>query len=222
MTSLYIFVFAAIGILYAAYTRNKSQSDRLKSLQRRHEVLNPEIKYEYNRFNTKKERNTTISFNQGNFNLKTDIQNIRIANQTLVSKISSEYDNIPIQFDLVIQPFEKVLFEIEGYNNFDQNGIMILWSYGTHTKFPIEQIEELDFLMDVLPAEPRGVYLDLEAFKVDKAENSVLLNGKFQDGKDFKFSINYKSYLLEFTAPEESIKNFKNFRDFEELEIDET
>ena len=222
MSSLYFLAFAGLGILFAAYIRYKSDSNRLSSLQRRHEIYSPDIDFEYDRFNTKNERKTSVRIEGGQLSIITDIQNIRIANQTLVSKISSEYDELPIQFDIVIQPFEKELFDVEGFTNFSQDGILILWSYGAYTKFPIEQIEKLNFLVDVIPSEPQGVYLNLESFTVDQVEDSVILKGKFEDGKDFKIHLNYKAFLLEFLAPIESIKNFKNFKDLEELNIDKT
>jgi len=222
MSSLYFLAFAALGILYSAYLRHRSESNRLTSLQKRHELQNPTIEYEYDRFNTKEKRNTSISITDKDFNFITDIQHIRIANQTFVSKISSEYEEIPIQFDLVIQPFEKVLFDIDGYTNFNQEGILILWSYGAHTKFPIEQIEEFDFLIDVIPTEPNGVYLNLDSFIVDKSDSSVVLNGKFKDGSKYVLTINYKSYILKFKAQLNSIMNFENFRSIDELNKNET
>ncbi len=214
--------FAAIGILFAAYTRYKSESNRLKSLQKRHEIQYPIVDYEYDRFNTKEERNTNIAFDNDQFEIVTDIQNIRIANQTLVSRISSEFNEIPILFDIVIQPFEKVLFDIEGFTNFNQDGILILWSYGVHTKMLLEEIEKLKYLSETISSEPGGVYLVLNSFKIDKAENSVILYGTFRDGNEFVLKINYKTFRLKFNAPLNSILSLNNFKNIDDLENNET
>ena len=219
MNSISYIAFAVLGILITAYLRQRSSSSRLESLKKRHEIQNPEIKYEYNRFNTKEERNTIIETKNDQFSLITDIQNIRIANQTLVSKVTSEYQELPIQFEVVIQPFEKALFDIDGFKNFNQDGILILWSNGPDTRFPIEHIEELNFLEDVIPMDPQGVFLSLDSFKVDKSENSIILFGKFDDGSEFKLNIDYKSYRLKFVAPLQSIMDFKNFKNIKGLSL---
>ncbi len=221
MTSLYILAFAALGVLYAAYTRHRIESNRLKSLQKRLEIQNPTIEYDYNRFNTKDERETTIIIQEDNTTLITDIQNISIAEETLVAKISSQYKEIPIKLDVVIRPFEKNLFDIEGYKNFHQEGLLIIWSYGAQTKLPIEQMEELIFLKDKIPMDPGGVYLKLDSFKVDKEESSIILSGSFEDNQEFNLSIYYSSYRLKFSASTKSISNLSNFKNFEELNENE-
>ena len=135
-------LFAVIGFFLAAYFGHKSRSGRLESLQRRLDILNPQIDYQYNRFNTKNERTTSLKFDSGEFNLVTDIQNIRIANQVLLSKISSQYQESPI------------LFDIEEFTHINQEGIILLWSYGAHSKLVIEQITELNLLVDVISDRP--------------------------------------------------------------------
>ena len=217
MSSLLLFALIMIGVLYSIYTKQRIQTQRLKSVQKRYEIQNPVVDYNYNRLNTKKERSATLNISEEQFYALLDIQNIRIAKGMLISKISSEYDNVAIQFDLIVKPFEKDLFEVEGYRNFTQQGIMIFWSYGDHTKFPLESIEELNFLEDIIPRKPKGFYLKLSDLTVDGASNTINLIGTFEDGQDFMVTINHQSYLLELKAPMESVQNFSNFRDYEGL-----
>jgi len=211
MDSTYLLVFLALATLYTLIISTKNQSKRLKSMQKSLDDMNPEINYDFNKFNTASERETRIEIRDNEIYIISDIQNIQIANQTLVSKISSEFEGMPIQFDIVVQPFDKFLFEVDGYRNFNNDGILIVWSYGNPTKIPIEAIELLDFLKGAIPNKPKGVYLNLESFNVDKQESKVILNGIFEDGTNFKLNINYASYLIEFIAPINSFKNFENY-----------
>ncbi|MCB0707753.1 MAG: hypothetical protein KDC34_20700 [Saprospiraceae bacterium] len=219
MNSVFLLILLVIGVLFAAYANYNRHTDRLNSLQKRHDLKNPELEYEYNRFNTKKERTTFIKIENDKLILKTDIQNIRIINQTLVSKISSEYEDFPLIFDVVVQPFEKVLFELEGYTNFNQDGIIIMGSYGMHTKLTIEKIDQLRFLVEFIPEKPKATYLKLNSFKVDTMENLVILNGNFPDMNEFMVIIDYESFKLEVHAPVESIRTISNFNDFDKLNI---
>ena len=211
-------LFAVIGFFLAAYFGHKSRSGRLKSLQRRLDILNPQIDYQYNRFNTKNERTTSLKFDSGEFNLVTDIQNIRIANQVLLSKISSQYQESPILFDISIQPFDKLLFDIEEFTHINQKGIILLWSYGAHSKLVIEQSTELNFLVDVISDRPQGVYFQFDSFQIDKIEDSVIIYGRFDDGKKFTVTIDYKQYELKVIASLESIKNASNFKEISDLD----
>lgn len=219
MSSVYILTLALIGVLYTAYLRYRRDSIRLNSLQKRHELQFPDIKYDYDKFNTKSDRNTTIRIEDSDFVLMTDIQNISIANQTLVSRISSNYNEASILFDIVIQPFDKALFEVDGFRNYNHEGILILWSYGSPTKSSLEYIEELNFLYDLIPDEPKGVSLKIDSFRVDKSNSTVELFGKFDDGNEYYLSINHESYILNFRAPLNSIKNLKNFKKLDDSDI---
>lgn len=217
MIKILFFLLTFISILYAAFARNRQESQNLKTLQKRHQSQHPEIKYDYNRFNTKKERNTSVRIERSILYLKTDIQNFQIANETLVSKISSNYEGIPFIFDFVVQPFGKVLFEIEGYKNFNQKGVLILGAYEKFTKAIFEKIEALNFLFELMPETPKATYLDLNAYKVDKAENKIILFGNFPDAQEFKVSIDYKNYLLEMEISMKSLRDVENFRDFKDI-----
>lgn len=214
MDSIFFLGFASLGILYGVYVRHRMQSRQLRSMQNRLEIQNPEIIYDYNKFNTKKERTTTIVNESGNLNFHTDIQTIQIANGTLVSKVSSIYNEVPLVFDVVVQPFEESLFDMEGFRNFNQDGIVIIGTYGKGTRVGVDQIEELASLSDRIPDEPKAIYLLLDSFNVDKSENKVNLFGTYSDNNEFAITIDHKNYRLQFKTPLESLHKINNFKEF--------
>lgn len=216
MYLLYVF-FAAIGIFFSVYYKSKIDSRRLNTRQKRLKSINPEIKYEYNRFNVKKERSFEFKFKDDRIKIRADIQRIQIAEQQLISKISSEYDQLPLTFDIIVFPFEKALFEIDGYKNFNQDGVLIIGSYENQTKRGLENIKELKFIADLVPEKTKAIYIQLKSFKTDKTENKVLLFGVFPDGNEFNLAIDYKDYVLEIDAPIHSIKKTTNFQEYTPL-----
>ena len=93
-----------------------------------------------------------------------------------------------------------------------------MWSYGAHSKLVIQQITELNFLVDVISDRPQGVYFQFDSFQIDKIEDSVIIYGRFDDGKKFTVTIDYKQYELKVIASLESIKNASNFKEKSELD----
>lgn len=185
-----------------------------KLLEKRHQYAFPEVDYQYNRFNTKSERNTIISCPKETVILETDIQTVQIANSTLISRISSTYNTKLLEFDVLIQPFDSVLFEIEGYQHFNQEGILILGSYGAPSREVFEQMPHFEYIFQIMPDEPTAVYVAIDDFVVDNSENRVQLRGTLIDGKEFKVDLDYKNYRLTIDVPSESLKNDSNFKLF--------
>jgi len=208
------YLLITIGILFTALLQYRSQSQRIKIREKRLKEQNPEIQFEYNRFNTKKEREVTLRFDKDKINIKADIQNIQIANQTLVSKISSEYEGVKLEFDIAVFPFEKALFDIDEYRNFNQEGVLVVGSRGIETIKVLRKIEQLSFLEKYF-MEMRATYIPLKSFKVDTAESKVLLLGVYADGKEFTLSIDHKNYLLEINTPLSSLEDPSNFKEYD-------
>lgn len=208
-------IFGITGILFAVYAAYRRQSNNLKSQQKRHEIQFPDVDYNYNRFNSKSERETEISLEGNQVYLKTDIQSIQVTNQVLICRISSEFEDNQFLIDVVVDPFEKFLFENDGYTNFNHDGTMIIWSYGNYTRFIFEENEDLELIYNLIPEDQGGVYVDLESYTADKSVNQVILEGKFDDSEEFQVIIDYKDYVLEMRAPLDSILKPKNIRIFD-------
>ncbi len=189
-------------------------------MQRRLEYLPPEIDYNYDRFNTKKERETTLSIDE-KFKLETDIQNIRIGHETLILLISSEINNFPFRFELVVQPFDKVLFEHEKFVNYNQKGNLILWSLGIPTKYLFASDEKLNEAYPDISSNPGGIILHIDSYQIDPDQSSILIHGQLKDLSDFKVIINYKDFRLQLLAPTDSFvkkSNFPNYNDYSSID----
>ena len=211
MSAFYLLILITVGILYSIYTRYKKELRQQDVLKQELAVQNPAIDWEYNRFNTKNERSTFHQLHNGWLKVETDMQTLQIANQTLVSKISSEVNGQPTIFSVVVQPFEKKWLQPDGYRNFNQQGRIILGSYGADTKTLFTQIPPLSTLIEHIPDEPKMISLNLNSFTLDESEKSVIMTGKFFDDLTFKVILFHESYRAQFHTPISSITNLDNF-----------
>lgn len=219
MDTSYYLIFATVAIIYSAYLTYKSESARNASLHKRHSIQYPSIDFQYDRFNTKKDRNTTVEKLHERLKVTTDVQSIIIANYNLVVRVESQYEGIDFGFDIIIQPFDKSILELEGYTNYISRNdeILILWSYGVHTKRWIEAVEGLKGLYTVIPSDPAGVFVDLSSFTIDRGSNAIEFYGKLKDGNELKVVLDYEAHVLNLSAPKASIMNVKNFTNVKNL-----
>lgn len=202
-----------IGALYAAYTRHKRHTERIQSLEKRLNYGPPVIDFEYERFNTRSERKTSL-YIQEEFILDTDIQNISVAHETLILLISSEINNFPFKFELVVQPFDKVLLAHEGFTNYNQEGIIILWSLGVPTKHLFTAEDKLNELYPDMTNDPGGVILKIDSYQLDPDQSTILFHGQFKDQNEFRVRLDYKDYRLQLVAPADSVIKKSNFPNF--------
>ncbi len=211
--AIFIILFSMIGAFYAAYTRHKRHSKRIQSLEKRLNYGPPVIDFEYQRFNTRSKRETSISIEE-EFIFDTDIQNISVGHETLMVLISSEVNDITFKFELVVQPFDKVLLEHDGFTNYNQEGVIILWSLGVQTKHLFTADEKLNELYPNVTNDPGGVRLNIDSYQLDPAQSTILFHGKFKDQNEFKVRLDYKAYRLQLVAPADSVRNKSNFPNF--------
>ena len=76
MTTTLIIGLATIGAIYTAFINDQNRSSRQRFRQRMYHRMQPEIQFDYNRFNTKGERNSHWEIDGDRIYLETDIQTL--------------------------------------------------------------------------------------------------------------------------------------------------
>ena len=104
---------------------------------------------------------------------------------------------------------------MEGYQNFNQDGILIIGTHGIISRQILEQVVPLEHLAKRITFEPQATMLQLHTFKVDKAENAIHLIGNFEDGNNFAVKIDYLNFRMYIEAPIASLLNEENFKLFD-------
>ncbi len=197
---LFYLAFFIVGGILIAYWRNSGRSEATVLLHRRLARQNPDIEYEYNRFNTNPPRDASSEVTDGVLHFESDIHLIEIANQTLVARVRSELGEVPVLFDLVVMPFGKALFDAEGYQKFDQDGTLLLYSYGEPTKEVLNYLPDLASLVTKIPDEPGASFLLTHTFTIDPADSAIIIEGALGENGDYKVSLDHKRFRLKVEA----------------------
>lgn len=138
-----IWLLLIIGALLTAFLHSKSKSDELKTRERLHRRMSPEINYEYNRFNTKKERSTTIT-SEGEFiRIETDVEKIIVIDNKLTLEIQSQLELYGLYLQISINPFNVEHLKNPQDSLEKKTAEMEIYGYGVHSAILIDQLNKL-------------------------------------------------------------------------------
>lgn len=205
--SVWVFFLALISIFYATYLNQKSSRRQYEQLEKQLEAAEKnEIKYDFNKFNTKVTNNGATSIEDGLFSFQSDVKHIQVANETLGLTVQSKFEKVIFRTQLFIKPFVYELFEEESYRQFDMGGIIIFSGFysmvfgfrGESSKTTEEEV----------------TYWNLEEVILDPNEDQIIFKGSLMDGSRYKLYLNQKNFELKLEALFSAVREKSNFQPF--------
>ena len=190
-----ISVLVVCAILFAVFSSGTA-NERTRLAQRRLARQNPEVDYNYDRFNTKVERRTTVSAEDDRVKLRTDLQRVALTESRLLLEVVSQLELYRFAVDLAVEPFP--LEYLTASTAIDDKVLkkLTLTGHGVDSAILIDKVNRLLGYDIELDLASDAVTLKIIAIKRAAGSRQLLCYGLGPNGGEFDLTIDPDSYTL--------------------------